>query len=102
MFFDNVLMWDIDITLFSQPTMDASQLGRFINRIDNLKLPDGANIQTSEHSISISFTRRSDLRPRLQLQIYCKQLDWQFVTLRTSVWSDLELSSAKAVLLTLT
>ena len=70
-------LMDIDITFFSQPTMDASQLGRFINQLEPLKSPGKANIESSTHdiSISISFTEPSD--SRLQLQISCKQLDWQ-------------------------
>ena len=67
---------DIDITFFSQPTIDASQLGRFVDRIEYLKSPHDANIQTSEHSISISFIPMPFVA-RFQLRISCKQLDWQ-------------------------
>ena len=67
---------DIDITFFSQPTMDASQLGRFIERI-GLQAPlSGADVQISAHAISTSFTNPSTSSP-LRLQISCKQLDWQ-------------------------
>ena len=67
---------DIDITFFSQPTMDASQLGRFIERI-GLQAPlSRADVQISAHAISISFTNASTSSP-LRLQISCKQLDWQ-------------------------
>ena len=67
---------DIDITFFSQPTMDASQLGRFIERI-GLQAPlSRADVQVSVHAISISFTNTST-SSLLQLQISCKQLDWQ-------------------------
>ncbi|KAH9053081.1 hypothetical protein EDB87DRAFT_312738 [Lactarius vividus] len=67
---------DIDITLFSQPTLDTSQLGLFIDRIDTLKSHNQANIRTSEHAISISFTN-SETSTILRLQISCEQLDWQ-------------------------
>jgi hypothetical protein len=69
---------DIDITFFSQPTMDASQLGQFIERIDMQTSFAEADIQTSEsaHAISISFKTPSTFTP-LRLQIPCKQLDWQ-------------------------
>ena len=67
---------DIDITFFSQPTMDASQLGRFIERIELQTSPSQAEVQISAHVISISSTN-SSASTRLRLQIPCKQLDWQ-------------------------
>ena len=67
---------DIDITFFSQPTMDASQLGQFIERIGMNAALSEAHIQTSIRAISISF-KSSSPSARLQLQISCKQLDWQ-------------------------
>ncbi|KAH8992924.1 hypothetical protein EDB92DRAFT_1855640, partial [Lactarius akahatsu] len=58
--------------------MDASQLGRFIQRIEMQTLLSRADIQSSENAIYISFTSAS---PRtstpLRLQISCEQLDWQ-------------------------
>jgi hypothetical protein len=69
-------LWDINIAFFSQPTMDTSQLGRFIDRTENWRSPDGANIQTAGNFISIFFTTGS-FDSRLQLQISCQQLDWQ-------------------------
>jgi hypothetical protein len=67
---------DIDITLFSQPTMDASQLSRFIERMDIQTSPSQADINTSEHAISMSFSDFS-ASTCLRLQIPCEQLDWQ-------------------------
>ena len=67
---------DIEITLFSQPTMDASQLGRFIHRTDMHTSLIQADVETSAHAISISFTDSSASTP-LRLQISCNQLDWQ-------------------------
>ena len=66
----------IDITFFSQPTMDASQLGRFIDRIEMQTLLNQANIQTSVGAVSIAFTNPNGSTP-FRLQISCKQLDWQ-------------------------
>ena len=68
----------IDIRFFSQPTMDASQLGRFIERIDMQTNLSQADVQTSAHAISISFKEMASTSVPLQLQISCKQLDWQF------------------------
>jgi hypothetical protein len=67
---------DIEITLFSQPTIDASQLGRFIERTEIHTSLSQADVETSAHAISISFTDSSTSAP-LRLQISCKQLDWQ-------------------------
>jgi len=67
---------DVDITFFSQPTMDASQLGRFIDRIEILGPNSRANIRISEHAISICFTHPG-APTRLELRISCEQLDWQ-------------------------
>ena len=67
---------DIEITLFTQPTMDASQLGRFIHRTDIHTSLIQADVETSAHAISISFTDSSASTP-LRLQISCNQLDWQ-------------------------
>ena len=81
---------DIEITLFSQPTMDALQLSQFIQRTEIHASPTGsrADVEISAHAISISFTKglfsnflpellSQNLFPRLRLQISCKQLDWQ-------------------------
>ena len=70
---------DIDITFFSQPTMDASQLGRCIERIGMSTPLRQAEIQISEDAISTTFPNRSTaIRPiPLRIRIPCKQLDWQ-------------------------
>ena len=69
---------DIDITFFSQPTLDALQLGLFIDRIDTRGSPLQAEILSSGGAISISitFTQPGSLT-RLGLKIPCEQLDWQ-------------------------
>ena len=69
---------DIEIRLFSQPTMDASQLGRFIQRTEVHTSFSRAKVETSAHAISISFTNFDfDNSTPLRLHISCKQLDWQ-------------------------
>ena len=67
---------EIDITLFYQPTMDALQLGQFIQRTEIHTSLSHAEIETSAIAISISFTD-SDVSTSLRLQISCKQLNWQ-------------------------
>ena len=67
---------DIDVTLFNQPTIDASQLGLFIERIEAQSSLSQANIQNSTNAISISFTNLNS-STLLRLQISCQQLDWQ-------------------------
>ena len=67
---------DIDITLVSQPTMDASQIGRFIERIGMRTSLRKAKVKTSANVISIFLADSSTSIP-LRLHILCKQLDWQ-------------------------
>ena len=67
---------EIDIIFFFQPTMDASQLGIFIQRIEMQTSLSRAKVETSTHAISISFTDSGASTP-LRLQISCKRLDWQ-------------------------
>ena len=71
---------DIDITLFNQPTMDALQLGRFLQRAEIHTSLSSAKVETSAHAISISFTKSdvgTEVSTPFRLQISCKQLDWQ-------------------------
>ena len=67
---------DINFTFFSQPTLDALQLGLFINRIELWRSPPRADILLSEDTISITFSQPGT-STRLGLQISCEQLDWQ-------------------------
>ena len=69
---------DIDITFFGQPTLDASQLGRFINRMESWRSPLQAEIVPSEGAILLNFTGPGEENlTRLRLQISCERLDWQ-------------------------
>ena len=72
---------DIDITFFSQPTLDALQLGLFIDRIKMWRKSVRANILSSQSAISITLTQPEPLNTRLQLQISCRQLDWQLFSI---------------------
>ncbi|KAI9440229.1 hypothetical protein BJY52DRAFT_1229555 [Lactarius psammicola] len=73
---------DIDIKFFSQPTLDASQLGLFINRIEMWESPLQAEILSSGGAISITFTQPLAGAPtRLGLKILCKQFDWQLFSI---------------------
>ena len=67
---------EINITFFYQPTMDALQLGRFIERVEMHTSLVQADVEASADAISISFTDSSASTP-FRLQILCKQLDWQ-------------------------
>ena len=77
---DTPCLGDIDITFFDQSSMDVSQLGQFIERIEILKSLSQADVQISERAISIRF-----LQPRtptsLGLQILCEQLDGQLFSM---------------------
>jgi hypothetical protein len=67
---------DVDITFFSQPTMDTAQLGRLIEQIEVQAPLTQADIQTSDHAISVSFNT-SITSTLLRLRISSKQFDWQ-------------------------
>ena len=66
----------IGITLFNQPTLDASHLGSFINRIEMQGSPYRVDILSSGGTISITITHPGTVT-KLELKISCKQLDWQ-------------------------
>ena len=68
---------EIDIGFFGQPTIDAVELGRFIERIEVQTFHSRADIKTSAHAISISLSH-SNASSHLRLQISCQQLDWQW------------------------
>jgi hypothetical protein len=70
----------IDITFFSQPTMDASHLGRFIEGVEMQTLLSEADVQTSAHSISLCLSK-TGAPTQLRFQISCKQLDWQLFSM---------------------
>jgi hypothetical protein len=67
---------DVDVSFFFQPTMDAAQLGQFIERIETQTSLTQADVLTSANSISISISDPG-ARLRLALQISCAQVDWQ-------------------------
>ncbi|KAH9057859.1 hypothetical protein EDB87DRAFT_975753 [Lactarius vividus] len=71
---------DIDITFFNQPTLDASQLGLFVNRIEMWRSPLRAEILFSEGVISITFIQPRAFK-RLGLQISCEQLGWRLFSI---------------------
>ena len=66
---------DIHITFFYQPTIDACQLGRFIERVEMHSSLIQADVKISADAVS-TFTDSSASAP-LKLQISCRQLDWQ-------------------------
>ena len=67
---------DVDISFFYQPTMDAAQLGQFIERIGMQTFLSQADVFTSTNIASISFSEPG-ARLRPALQISCAQVDWQ-------------------------
>ena len=67
---------ETNITFCCQPTMDASELGRFIARTEIHTSLIQADVETSTDVISISLFYSSASTP-LRVQISCKQLEWQ-------------------------
>ena len=70
----------IGIVFFGQPTMDAPQLGRFLERIETLTSLNRADIQTSAQAIAI-YCYNPETLTQLKLQISWEQLDWQLYSL---------------------
>ncbi|KAN0142019.1 hypothetical protein V8E53_000481 [Lactarius tabidus] len=64
---------DIDITLLCRPTMDASQLGQFLNRIEMQKSHCRAEILSPQRTIAISFNQ-PEAPARLELRVSCNNL----------------------------
>jgi hypothetical protein len=67
---------DTNVTFCYQPTMDASQLGRFIERTEIQTLLVRAEVETSSKAIFVSFMDSTTCTP-LRVQISCKRSDWQ-------------------------
>ena len=63
---------NIDITFFCRPTMDASQVGQFLNRI-KIQQSCRAEIISSERAISMSFTPPG-APTSLELHVSCNSL----------------------------
>ena len=72
---------DIDITFYSQPTLDILQLGLFVGRVELWRPPSRADILSSPGAISITLTQPEPLSTRLGLQVSCEQLDWKLFTI---------------------
>ena len=66
----------MNVTFCYQPTMDASQLGQFIQRTEIHALLFYAEVETSANAISLSLTDSIAPTP-FRLQIWCHQLDRQ-------------------------
>jgi hypothetical protein len=67
---------DVDITFFMETTLDALQLGRFVERIEMSRQLSQADILFSGSSVSIRFSH-PDASTRLGLRIPCRHLDLQ-------------------------
>jgi len=67
---------DVDITFLGQITVDSSQLGQFIERIEILKSHSQADVLISELAISFRLLRPG-ASTSLVLQISCERLDRQ-------------------------
>ena len=67
---------DIEVGFFNQLIFHISQLVRFISLMNIQKSHRRADILSSTHAISITFTQ-PNTHARFTLQISCEQLDWQ-------------------------
>jgi hypothetical protein len=71
---------DVDITFFMETTLDAWQLGRFIERIEMRRQLSQVDILFSGSSVSIRFSQ-PDASTRFGLRIPCRSLDLQLSAL---------------------
>ena len=78
---------NIGVTLSREPTMDASELGRFIERMEIWMSLSQVDVQTSADTISICLSKPG-APPQLELRILCEQLGWQLSSM-TEVCSHL-------------
>ena len=67
---------DINITLVREHTMDASQLGRFIERTEMWITLSQADVQSSVDAISVCLSKPG-APSQLKLEVSCEQLNWQ-------------------------
>jgi hypothetical protein len=72
-----LVLRNVDITFFSQPTMDASQLGRFVERMEMHSSFNQAEVQFSELVVSIPFTQPSSVLHGSNCEYHAIKLDWQ-------------------------
>ena len=70
---------EMGVIFFGQPTMDASQLGQFIDRIETLTSFDRADVLAYSRDISVCFSKLG--LALFKLEISWKPLDWQLSSL---------------------
>ena len=78
--FDAPLLGDIELTSFIEPISDLSVLIEFIDRINMHKSPRRADIQSSEHDITICLTQPG-VHTCLRLKLLCEPLTTQLSSL---------------------
>ena len=66
----------IEVGFFNQLVFNISQLVSFINQIESQRSHRQAEIRSSLHAISLTFTSPGT-HPRFTLQVSCEDLDWQ-------------------------
>jgi hypothetical protein len=78
---DAPMLDNLDITFFHQLIFDTPKLRQFISRTPNLKAHDEACVVVSDSGVRIAPVRPFDRGFRVDLEISCRQSDWQLSSL---------------------
>jgi len=78
---DAPMLDNLDITFFHQLIFDTPSLPQFISRTPNFKAPHEACVAVSDSSVRIAPLRPFVRGFRVDLEISCRQSDWQLSSL---------------------
>ena len=67
----------LNITFFNQVVFDAPQFAQFIHRTPTLKPLEKARIIFTGHAASVNLSPQASEHGKLNLQILCREFDWQ-------------------------
>src|SRR5712672_2438892 len=90
---DAPLLYRLHIVFFMDLDFDVPQLRRFISHAEGFKAFDHAKVSIADHSIQLLLHSESD-HHMLELQISCRELDYQLSSLAQVLSSSFPLVSA--------
>jgi len=94
---DTPLLYDLQITFFTDLNFDLPRLHRLIGHAEEFKSFDHARVLISSHSIQLLLSRKTPVLNHLgllSLRINCKALEWQLSSLAQVCGSSFPLISA--------
>jgi len=78
---DTPMLDNLDITFFHQLTFDTRKLPQFISRTPNFKANDETCVIISDSGVRIAPVRPFVSGVRVDLEVSCRQSDWQLASL---------------------